>query len=79
MKTNFIDQVSFQFYNESNGSKFFLFPRLKNNSLSFQVVSRVDVEAEVGGGGGGGGGGWGAWRTPCIKIRYRFPVRHAMY
>ena len=29
-------------------------------------------------GGGGGGGGGGAWRTPCTKIRYRFPVRHAM-
>ena len=29
--------------------------------------------------GGDQGGGGGAWRTPCIKTRYRFPVHHAMY
>ena len=29
--------------------------------------------------GGGEGGLGGAWQTPCIKIRYRFPVCHAMY
>ena len=33
-------------------------------------IKVVDVGAEVGG---------GAWQTPCIKIRYRFPVCHAMY
>ena len=27
----------------------------------------------------GGGGGGGAWETPCIKIRHKFPVSHAMY
>ena len=35
--------------------------------------------------GGGGGGGvdeevvGGSWWTPCVKIRYRFPVCHAMF
>ena len=29
----------------------------------------VEVEADQG----------GVWETPCIKIRYRFPVYHAMY
>ena len=33
----------------------------------------VEVEADQGWGGGG------VWETPCIKIRYRFPVSHAMY
>ena len=40
------------------------------------LIRKVSLVIDVGGDQGMGGA---AWRTPCIKRRYRFPVRHAMY